>query len=129
MTSVLDLADESFVSLATFRRSGDAVATPVWVGRDGDSLVVTTPSESGKIKRLRNDPRVTLRPCGRGGKVADDAPTREGIAEIIEDPERIAQLTDLVSDKYGLEYRVIMGAERIVKSGSRDRFILRITDV
>jgi len=34
------------------------VSTAVWVARDGDALVVTTPEASGKVKRLRNNPRV-----------------------------------------------------------------------
>jgi len=37
------MADARFVSLTTFRRSGEPVSTPVWVGRDGGSLVVLTP--------------------------------------------------------------------------------------
>jgi hypothetical protein len=36
------LGDQRFISLMTFRMSGDPVSTPVWVGRDGNSLVVTT---------------------------------------------------------------------------------------
>ncbi|HSK58696.1 MAG TPA: pyridoxamine 5'-phosphate oxidase family protein [Actinomycetospora sp.] len=54
------LGDESFVSLTTSRRTGDAVATPVWVARDDaadGTLVVTTPASSGKVERLRRDPR------------------------------------------------------------------------
>ena len=65
VTSLLRLADERFVSLTTFRRSGQPVSTPVWVGRDGDALVVLTPSGSGKVKRLRADPRVEVQACGR----------------------------------------------------------------
>lgn len=44
-TSLRALADEAFVSLTTFRRSGEGVATPVWViaDPDGDGLVVMTP--------------------------------------------------------------------------------------
>jgi uncharacterized protein len=45
-----------FVSLTTFRPSGAPVATPVWVARDGDALVVTTAVDTGKLRRLRHDP-------------------------------------------------------------------------
>ena len=68
-----EIAQSPFVSLATFRRDGTAVATPVWVARDGDELVVTTERKTGKVKRLRNDDRVTLRPCSRMGAVEPDA--------------------------------------------------------
>ena len=36
------LGDEQFLSLTTFRKSGERVSTPVWIGRDGDALMVTT---------------------------------------------------------------------------------------
>ena len=45
------LGREKFVSLTTFRRSGDAVSTPVWIAQDGDALVVTTTEQTGKVKR------------------------------------------------------------------------------
>lgn len=65
------LGDEAFVSLTTFRRSDEPVSTAVWIARDGDDLVVITPAESGKVKRIKNSGRVELRPCNRGGKVPD----------------------------------------------------------
>jgi PPOX class probable F420-dependent enzyme len=125
--ALLDLADERFVSLTTFRKSGEAVSTPVWIARDGDALVVTTPVGSGKVKRLRNDARVVLRPCSRMGKVADDAPEESGVAVIEDDDRQIARITGVISDKYGVEYSLIMGTEKLVKRESRERVILRIT--
>ena len=55
------LGDEQYLSLTTFRKSGERVSTPMWVVRDGDALVMFTPEESSKVKRLRNSPRVELR--------------------------------------------------------------------
>src|SRR5688500_10157693 len=81
---LLRLADERFVSLTTFRRSGQPVSTPVWVGRDGDALIVLTPAGSGKVKRLRHEARVEVRPCGRFGAVADGVVPVEGTAELQE---------------------------------------------
>ena len=40
VTPLLALAEARFISLTTFRRSGEPVSVPVWVGRDGDVLVV-----------------------------------------------------------------------------------------
>ena len=67
VTDLLAMADERFVSLTTFRRSGEAVSTPVWVARDGNALVVLTPAASGTVRRLRHDPRVEVRPCQGSG--------------------------------------------------------------
>ena len=123
-TSPRALADEAFVSLTTFRRSGEGVATPVWAiaDPDGHGLVVMTPAGSGKVKRLRRDARVTLRPCGRFGAVDEDAPTVEGTARI---GDYDARLEQAFKDTYGAEYRVIMGVERL--TGGKDRVALHIT--
>src|SRR6476661_10290411 len=86
------LGDEKFVSLTTFRRSGVGVPTPVWIGREGDALVVTTPAGSGKVKRLRNDDRVEIRPCSRRGVVEDGAPKVTAVAELVEGPEAMRRL-------------------------------------
>jgi len=64
-TDLSALGDEAFVSLTTYRRNGDAVSTPVWVARDGDSLVVTTAASTGKMTRRVATPRVAARALGR----------------------------------------------------------------
>ena len=102
VTDLLSLADERFVSLTTFRRTGEPVSTPVWIARSGDGLVVLTPSGSGKVKRLRNDPRVVLRPCGRFGTVGD-APADEAVARAA------------IRRAYPVESRIVLGIERVVE--------------
>ena len=121
------LDDERFVSLTTFRRSGEPVSTAVWIGRDGDALIVTTPEASGKVKRLRNNSRVEVRPCNRFGTVKQGAESVAGSAELLTDPGSNERLTKFIRDKYGLEYRIVMGVERLLKRGNSDRVILRIT--
>jgi uncharacterized protein len=123
-STLAEMADEQFVSLTTFRRSGAPVATPVWIARDGDALVVTTIADSGKVKRLRNDPRVELRPSTRRGAVPDDAPVATGVAAVAAPSE---QATAALRRKYGLQYRLITGVERVLARGRRERVILRIT--
>ena len=118
------MADHRFVSLTTFRRTGAPVATPVWVARDGDALVVTTVADRGKVKRLRRDPRVELRPCSRRGAVADAAPVVAAVASV-EPPSDGA--TGALQRKYGLEYRLVTTVERVLSRGRRERVILRIT--
>jgi uncharacterized protein len=54
--------------LTTFRRNGDAVATPVSVVVAGDRAWFATPADSGKAKRLARNPKVTLAPCTVGGR-------------------------------------------------------------
>jgi uncharacterized protein len=118
-----DLAEQRFVSLTTFRRSGEPVATVVWVAREGDALVVTTPADSGKVKRLRRDPRVELRPANRRGRVAEGAAPVAAVADV-EAPSDGA--VGAIRRKYGLEYRIITTVERALARGGRDRVILRM---
>ncbi|QWT24735.1 PPOX class F420-dependent oxidoreductase [Subtercola sp. PAMC28395] len=125
--ALLALSDEAFVSLTTFRKTGAPVSTPVWIARYGNYLVVTTPAESGKVKRLRNNGQVELRPCDRMGKVKPGARAVEGVAGILADTESVERISAVFARKYRLEYRIFMLIERLGKSGRKPRVILRIT--
>lgn len=112
------MGDESFVSLTTFRASGAPVSTPVWIGRsaeDRERLLVLTPTDSGKVKRLRSDPRVELRPCDRRGRVPEGAPVMTAVVEILDSSAEVDAVRDVMRDKYGLEYRIFMVIEAIVR--------------
>jgi len=126
-----DLGDEDFVELTTFRTSGTAVPTTVWVVRDGDALVVTTPSGSGKVKRLRNNPDVQLRASSRRGRVDPGAPRVPGSAVLDPDPQAHDGVSHLFEAKYGWQYRTAMVVERVIRRfrprTGPDRRVVRIT--
>jgi PPOX class probable F420-dependent enzyme len=54
--------------VVTFRRSGEAVPTPVWVGFADGRLYFRSEKRAGKIKRIRTNPRVVVAPCDNRGK-------------------------------------------------------------
>ncbi len=54
--------------LVTYRRDGTAVPTPVWAAIGDGRLYVRSERSSGKVKRLRNDPRLLIAPCTVRGK-------------------------------------------------------------
>ena len=64
-----EIQSQKYISLSTFRKSGVAVPTPVWFGEEGDKLYVKTRSDSGKYKRIRNNPQVRVAPCTIRGKI------------------------------------------------------------
>ena len=97
---VADVAACRYVSLTTFRRSGEPVATAVWVARDGDELVVITIDGVGKTKRLAHTPQVELRECDVRGTVPDGAPTYHGTARVVRSPEEIAAVRRAIAAKY-----------------------------
>jgi uncharacterized protein len=122
-----DLGSEKFVSLTTFKRNGDAVASPMWIVGDAGRLWVWTPADAWKVKRIRRDPRVALTPCGRTGKVADGQPVVDGTAEVITDPADVARVESMVKRKYGFEFRLVTLIEAIAARGRKPRYALRIT--
>ena len=101
----------------------------MWIARDGDALVVTTPEGSGKVKRLRHNARVEMVPCSRRGRVDEGAEPVAGVVEIFSEPQDRDRLTAGIRRKYGLEFRIVMAIERLVRSGQARRVILRITPV
>ncbi|GAA1295536.1 PPOX class F420-dependent oxidoreductase [Planotetraspora silvatica] len=99
MTIVEHLGAEKYVSVVTFRRNGTPVATPIWVVPDGDALAIWTGAGTGKVKRVRNNPEVTVTPCDVRGNVRGES--AGGRAEVMsaEDTERVR---GLIIKKYGL---------------------------
>jgi PPOX class probable F420-dependent enzyme len=50
----------NFAHLATLMSDGSPNATPVWIGREGEHIVICTGENSLKGKNTRRDPRVAL---------------------------------------------------------------------
>lgn len=90
-----------YVSVTTFRRDGTGVPTPVWYALGDGELVFWTGVGSGKVKRLRNDPRVVLAPCNVRGQVPDGAPAFEATARLLDDTGKAAARR-LLARKYAL---------------------------
>ena len=125
-TTLRDLGSEQFVQLTTFRRSGEAVATPVWAAPVDGGLVVTTVATTGKVKRVRHTPRVELRPCTRSGRVEPDAPVVTAHAEIVDDPAEVRRLTGPLKRKYGLLARLFLATDLVNRN--RRRVMLLLTE-
>ena len=93
------LERETYLSLATYRRDGRSVETPVWFATEGASLWVFTARDAGKVKRLRNSPRARVAACDARGKV--HGAWQDAKAFIVDDPARIARANTLLRTKYG----------------------------
>ena len=99
---------EKYVSLVTFRRDGRSVATPVWFAAIGDEFGVITETNVGKVKRIRNNSRVTVQVCDYSGNVvpAGDpkaAPVLEATARLVTGADAVA-VRKAIAKKYGLTY-------------------------
>jgi len=95
---------EAYISLATFRRDGRAVETPVWFALHDGSLWVFSAGDAGKVKRLRNGSRIRVAPCTvRGGVTGDWI---DGAGRIVEDPAEIEAAYAALRAKYGWQMRL-----------------------
>jgi PPOX class probable F420-dependent enzyme len=94
-----------YVSLATFRRDGTTVATPVWFAAIGERLYVFTTGESGKVKRLRNSPRARVAPCDARGRL--EGGWRDATARIVTDAALIQRAWTAMRAKYGWQLRLL----------------------
>lgn len=72
--------------LVTFKRSGEAIPSPVGFGLDDGKLYFRTESDVAKLKRIRNDPRVRVGPCDWRGKPL--GPLAEGTALVLPPADR-----------------------------------------
>jgi uncharacterized protein len=80
----------SYIDLVTYRKSGARVHTPVWFAEQDGRLYVMTRSDSGKLKRIRNNPRVEVAPSTiRGRRTGSPIPA---IAQVAADAEAARRL-------------------------------------
>ena len=98
------LAGHRYVRLSTFRRSGAAVPTPVWFVRLGENLYVVTGRNTGKVKRIRNNPGVTLAPSDFRGR--PKGPDLRAVAGVTNEG-RDGPADRALRGKYGWQYRVV----------------------
>jgi uncharacterized protein len=96
------ISDEKYVSSTTYRKSGVAVPTPTWiVPMDAGRVGFWTSSASGKYKRLRANPRITLQPSDMRGRVKQGTAAVEGTAELVRSGADFDALQGKVRAKYG----------------------------
>ncbi|GGT51935.1 PPOX class F420-dependent oxidoreductase [Streptomyces purpureus] len=121
-----ELRRRRYVSLTTYRKNGTPVATPVWFALDGEELVVWTRSDSWKVKRLRNDPRVVVTPCDARGRIAPGAPSAEGTARLMAASEMRA-LRRLLLRKYTWQFWLVDIPATIARGGKRPHTGIAVT--
>src|SRR6476661_4759205 len=99
------LSGHAYISLETYRRNGQPVATPVWFTIDNNNKMinVVTRTETGKVKRLRNNSKARIVPCGMRGQ-----PKGEWLngKAYFATPEQLEIALKQRNKKYGLKARL-----------------------
>ncbi len=62
-------ADQKYLNLESYRKTGEAVRTPLWFAEDNGLLYFYTVAHSYKVKRVQNNPRVRIAPCDIRGNL------------------------------------------------------------
>ncbi len=105
---MLNLAGEKYINLETYRKSGRGVRTPVWFvesgSGDGSILYVRTSDDTGKYKRIRNNPSVQIAPCDMRGSVKGS--WVKGEARIANEEEEKLKAFKMLEKKYGMIYKM-----------------------
>lgn len=104
---MLHLAGEKYINLETYRKNGRGVRTPVWFvessSGDGSILYVRTSDDTGKYKRIRNNPSVQVAPCDMRGSVKGK--WVKGEARIASEEEKLKAFK-MLEKKYGIIYKM-----------------------
>ncbi len=87
----------NFAHLATLMSDGSPQSVPVWVGREGERLIICTGEGSLKAKNTRRDPRVSLSIVDFTNPY-EEVQIRGRVAE--RRPDSDFKQMDSISDKY-----------------------------
>ena len=87
------------MSLATYRRDGREVRTPVWLAESDGRYYLFSEGGAGKVKRIRANGRARLAACGYRGAVKSEWLDARG--RIVNEPEVIARAYASLRKKYG----------------------------
>jgi PPOX class probable F420-dependent enzyme len=127
-TIMEEFKNQKYINVETFRKTGAAVQTPVWFVQEGDSLLVRTFADSGKMKRVRNNSRVRVAVCNMSGGLLGE--WHNARAEVVQDQAVDQRVNKLLSEKYGMIKKLLdwreknketnYGIMRIVPDGIKD---------
>ncbi len=109
------LAKEQFVLFTTFKKSGDEVATPVWIAPVGENqLGFTTSGSTWKVKRLARNAQVRLQPCSRAGTPTAGSTIVDATAEVVSEGPRVHQVRAAIENKYGFQVKLIHAVQSVM---------------
>ena len=99
-----DPAKERYVSLVTYRRNGNEVATPVWIAESEGRYYLFSEGRAGKVKRLRANGNARLAACDFRGKVHSE--WLEAKARVVVDASTVERAYCALRGKYGWQMKM-----------------------
>ena len=103
-----DFELKKYISLVTFRKSGERVPTAVWFAKFSgiaNTYGVITETNAGKVKRIRNNAKIEVQVCDIKGNVTAGAKTYSGTAHLVIGDQAVA-VRKAIAKRYGITYRM-----------------------
>ena len=113
-------AGQKYLNLESYRKTGQPVATPMWFAEGDGLFYVYSLAGAGKVKRVRNNPRVRVMPCDVRGRPRGSWVEAEARVVGASEAERGHQL---LNRKYGWLKRV---GDAFSKLRRRERVVMAI---
>jgi uncharacterized protein len=96
---------QQYLSLASRKRDGSFVETPVWFANQGNTFYIFSEGKAWKVKRVRNFSEVFISPCTVTGKITGEKVA--GQAEILTDDKAVKIAHQTLLKKYGWKMRLL----------------------
>ncbi len=108
MPGFAHLRGHKYCLLVTFKRSGEAVPTPVWFGFGDANVYLRSEADAAKVRRIRDHPQVRIAPCTVRGRPL--GPPAEGCARVLEQAGEEREAEAALHANYGLGRKLYEGA-------------------
>jgi uncharacterized protein len=102
--NISQFLNQKYINLETYRRNGQAVRTTVWFVMDAGTIYIRTDMNSGKIKRIKNNPNIRITPSGARGQLKGK--WIEGKIKMAGSLE-VEHANQLLEQKYGIQGKII----------------------
>lgn len=123
-----DPAAARYVSLATYRRDGREVRTPVWIAHAGANYYLFSEGKAGKVKRIRADARARIAACDARGAVRSG--WLEARGRVMTEVDVIEEAYRALRRKYGWQMKLADFFSRLTERYDRRVIIeLQVTGV
>ncbi|MFX1346998.1 MAG: PPOX class F420-dependent oxidoreductase [Promethearchaeota archaeon] len=109
-----------YISLKTYKKNGDLIATTVWFVEDSNKIYIVTLQGRYKFKRIVNNPDVKIAPASMRGKPKGEY--FDGLARILSDDESIP-IIELFKKKYRM-FKIMFKEDRM---GEKKSIFIEIT--
>lgn len=107
------LKAQQFCLLTTFRKDETAVPTPMWFAFDDNTVVMMTKGQTAKVRRIKNNPKVTLCACNGNGRPL--GPKIECQAKVLTTADEIVWGDKVLNARYGIKRKFLRLALKLSK--------------